>query len=451
MLRLVHPPGSGGQGTDPPGRRKCSRAPALSLTDGNSIRGTARMIGVGKNGVMDFGLRVGEGCARLHNRLVRRCAAHIVQCDETWSFIRRKQARCDPDKDPAEWGDAYTFIALDATSKLVISYLVGNRDQPSADAFITDLRARLTVVPHLTTDGFIPYVAAVGAAFPGSIDYGQVQKNYRTGAARGPDHRYEPPRDPFITKTTIFGAPDEHLLSTSYVERYNLTSRHIDGRTRRLCLAFSKTKRGHEAAMALAVFAYNFVRVHSALGTTPAVAAGIATRPWTIGELVDAALAEEPSEAPVPVPLAMPSERAGKATGAARQLANGGWLRAVPSDGGAPPAAPRAPTPPAGSAPAPAPDVAPPVDDRQLDLLTWRPRARPLPPPGSQVCAGHRAVASAARRSVNAACAASSPCGSTMTVNGPTSNVRRLPPFDVTQNAWILGPTVTDPGASSMS
>jgi hypothetical protein len=119
----------------------------------------------------------------------------------------------------------------------------------------------------------------------GSVDYGAVVKNYRTGSKRGPDHRYDPPRDPFITKTPIFGAPDMTRLSTSFVERNNLTMRHVVGRTRRLCLPFSKTLRGHRAAEALGFMAYNFVRQNIALdGETPAMAAGLADHPWTIGE-----------------------------------------------------------------------------------------------------------------------------------------------------------------------
>src|SRR5947208_2379328 len=113
-----------------------------------------------------------------------------------------------------------------------------------------------------STDGFAPYVEAIRAWFMGSIDYGQVVKNYRAGAQRGPDHRYESPRDPFITKTPIFGAPSMADLSTSYIERQNLTMRHVVGRIRRLCLAFSKTLRGHRAAEGLGVMTYNFVRQH---------------------------------------------------------------------------------------------------------------------------------------------------------------------------------------------
>jgi len=242
-----------------------------ALVEGNSIRAASRLTGVDKNAVANLDIRIGEGCAHLHNRIVRGVSANVLECDERWSFIHTKEARVEPGKDPAEWGDVYTFVALDATSKLVIGYYVGKRDHESADAFIGNLRARLTTVPHLSTDGFVPYVEAIRTWFLGYIDYWQVVKNHRTGSKRGPDHRYEPPRDPFITKTSIMGAPTTDELCTSHIERQNLTMRHIVGRTRRLCLAFSKTLRGHRAAEALGFMAYNFVRIHSSIGCTPAI------------------------------------------------------------------------------------------------------------------------------------------------------------------------------------
>jgi IS1 family transposase len=304
-----------------------------ALVEGNSLRATSRMTNTDKNTTRDFGLRVGEGCAYLHNRIVRGVAAHMLECDERWSFIHTKEARVDPSKHPAEWGDVYTFVALDAVTKLVVAYHVGKRDEQAADAFIADLRSRLTAVPHLATDGFAPYIAAIRTWFLGSADYGQVVKNYRAGSKRGPDHRYEPPRDPFISKMPIIGAPNMEKLCTSHIERQKLTMRHIVGRTRRLCLAFSKTLRGHRAAEALGFMAYNFVRIHAAIGCTPAMAAGLADHPWTVGELMDAALAAEPSEAPRPARLAL---RPGTSEAARELPAGRGWLRVVSGGKGAP-------------------------------------------------------------------------------------------------------------------
>ena len=363
-----------------------------ALVEGNSIRATSRQFRVDKNAVMALALRVGERCAHLHSKLVRGLAAYVVQCDETWSFIAKKEARCDPSKDPAEWGDVYSFLAIDSTSKIVISFHVGKRDQASTDAFIGDLRARLRVVPHLTTDGWKPYVSAVGESFPGCADFGQVVKNYRQGVSRGPDHRYEPPRDPFVTKKMIAGSPREETMSTSHVERLNLTLRHTVGRTRRLCLAFSKTLRGHHAAMALGVMAYNFTRLHLAIGgdRTPAMAAGLTDHVWTIGELLTAALDAEPVEDPEPVKLALPPGH----VSAVRELPNGrGFLRVVGGPAstvpgvaaqspGAPPvvapveASPVASVEPMAAASAPAAAAEAP---EQLDLLAWRPKVKPLP------------------------------------------------------------------------
>jgi len=305
---------------------------AASLVEGNSIRATARLTHVDKNSVMSHALRLGEGCLFLHDQLVRKLPSYIVQVDETWSFIHTKEARVDRSKAPPEYGDCYAFIGLCSSSKLVISYFVGKRDEASTKTFVADLRARLTVVPHITTDGFTPYLTAIAQSFPGCADFGQVVKNYRTGARRGPDHRYEPPRDPFITKTPVMGVPDERLMSTSHVERFSLTLRHTVGRTRRLCLAFSRTLRGHRAAVALAIAAYNFCKVHSTHWMTPAMAAGLADEPWTIERLVTEALAAEPVPAPKPQPLVLPPERD---AGTARELPNGrGFLRVVKGGSG---------------------------------------------------------------------------------------------------------------------
>ncbi len=345
------------------------RAQIISaLIEGNSIRATARMTGANRGTVASFALRVGDGCARLHDRMVRGIAATLVECDELWSYVQKKQARVT-EADPAEWGDAYTYLALDRTTRLIISWHVGKRDDAHTRAFIDDLRARLTVVPQLSTDGFIPYLDAVARAFRGAVDYGQVIKNYKGGgAARGAGDsfdKYEPPRDVFMTLTPVSGAPDMDLVSTSHIERLNGTMRHMVGRKRRRCLAFSKTLRGHRAAVALVVAAYNLVRVHETLGTTPAVIAGLAARPWTVGDLVAAALDEPETAAPRAVALA-PQPGAGPArqtgTGRVLRLVHGGSVRQA--EPAAPVTEPAAPEAPAG-----------PV---QLDLFSWRPK--PAPP-----------------------------------------------------------------------
>ncbi|WP_437661135.1 IS1 family transposase [Sorangium sp. So ce1182] len=299
-----------------------------ALCEGNSLRATARMVGIDKNTAMTLALRIGEGCIRLHNRMMRDISAHVVQVDEQWSFVQKKQSRVQPDE-PEERGDAYLYVALDANTKLAISFHVGKRDDVNTHRFIEDLRSRLSVVPHITSDGWQSYPNAIGWNFKGSVDYGQCVKNFSRGGSQRPDYRYEPPRDPFITKKKVFGAPRDELLSTSYVERFNLTTRHTVGRTRRLCLAFSKTLRGHCAAVALGICAYNLVKIHGALGTTPAVAARVTDHPWTLAELVTAALAEGETAPPEPQPLKL-QVRPGAEEKPARELPGGrGFLRLV--------------------------------------------------------------------------------------------------------------------------
>ncbi|KYF62449.1 transposase [Sorangium cellulosum] len=275
-----------------------------ALLDGNSIRAVERMTEVNHRTITRLLLALGAGAVRLHNRLVRDVQCSLVQVDEIWSFVQKKQARVT-EADPPDVGEAYTFVAIDATSRMVISWRVGKREQATTDDFIADLRARMLVMPQLTSDGFAPYISAVGASFGTSIDYMQTVKNYRSGSRgrRDDDHRYEPPRDPFITKTTVYGAPDPAKASTSYVERLNGSTRHSNGRMRRLCYAFSKKGGHHAAAVALNYVAYNLTRVIRTLRVTPAMQAGIADHVWTLRELMDTLLTEEEAAAPEAKPL----------------------------------------------------------------------------------------------------------------------------------------------------
>ncbi|WP_104982123.1 transposase [Sorangium cellulosum] len=274
-----------------------------ALLDGNSIRATERMTEVNHRTITRLLLALGAGAARLHDRLVRDVQCSLVQVDEIWSFIQKKQSRVT-EADPPEVGEAYTFVAIDATSRMVISWRVGKRDQTTTDAFVADLRARMLVMPQLTSDGFAPYIPAVGASFGTSIDYMQTVKNYRSGSrGRRDDHRYEPPRDPFITKSVVYGAPDRAKASTSYVERLNGSTRHSNGRMRRLCCAFSKKGGHHAAAVALNYVAYNLTRVVRTLRVTPAMQAGITDHVWTLDELLDTLLTEAEGPAPEAKPL----------------------------------------------------------------------------------------------------------------------------------------------------
>ena len=350
-----------------------------ALVDGNSERAVERMVDVERKTIRRFALSLGAGAQRLHDRIVRDLSCSMIQVDEIWSYVQKKQARVDPLKDGPDVGEAYTFVALDASSRMVISFYVGKRDQVSTDIFIADVRARLVVMPAMTSDGFAPYIKAIGASFGPSIDYAQTIKNYRSGGRRE-DYRYEPPRDPFITKKTIYGTPDLDHASTAYVERNNGTMRHHIGRTRRLCYAFSKKIENHRAAIALNYAWYNLGHVVKTLRVTPAMAAGVTDHVWSLAEFMDAVLAAAPVAKPVAGPLA---HRAPE--GPARELPNGrGFLRVV--GGGSSPAKPSpAPVPPPVAPAAPREHITVPIasgPEGQMDLLAWRaPPAPPAPPP----------------------------------------------------------------------
>lgn len=356
--------------------REKQLAVLAALVEGNSERAVERMTDVARATIARFGLILGEGAQRLHDRFVRDLHCSLIQVDEIWSYVLKKEARVTPADGP-DVGEAYTFVALDVTSRMVISFHVGKRDQTSTDTFIEDLRARLLVMPQMTADGFAPYIASIGSSFGPGIDFAQTIKNYTHGAKRGPDHRYEPARDPFITKKPIFGVPDMGRASTAYIERNNGTMRHHIGRMRRLCLAFSKRIEHHRAAIALNYVHYNFCLICKSLRTTPAMAAGVASKLWSVEDLLDALLSEPAGEKPAKRPLA---HRAPDVP--ARELPNGrGFLRVISGGKAAPPA----PTP---EAPTPAPVAPPPPVEEpseQMDLLAWRPRAMPLPPKGTQL------------------------------------------------------------------
>lgn len=276
---------------------------AACLVDGVSIRATERITSAHRDTVMRLGVALGEGCALLHDRLVRAVSCPLLQADEAWTFVHTKNARVTS-SDPSEWGDQYVYIGLDVTSRAIISFAVGKRDAVGANAFAMDLRGRIVGRPQISTDGWGPYPEAIWQAFGYEVDFARVVKNYRQGAKRGPDHRYEPPRDPFITRTAIAGNPNERDISTSLVERQNLQLRSCIKRMARLTNAYSKKKRNLDAAVALHVFWYNYGTVHGAHRVTPAMALGLTRHVWTLEEMIAEALAA--SEAPAPEPVAPP-------------------------------------------------------------------------------------------------------------------------------------------------
>ena len=275
-----------------------------ALVEGNSIRSVERMTGCHRDSIMKLSVRVGEGCRRLHDARMRGLQVSLIEADEQWSFIGCKQKRVsDAEKRTGERGDCYVFVALDATSKAVLSYVIGKRTAENTVALAKDLRARVMNRPQITADGFTPYPDAIEAAFGADVDFATVEKTYTATPGNQAAIRYSPGKIRGVEKTIVSGDPDPAAISTSYIERFNLTTRMSSRRFTRLTNAFSKKLDNHRAAIALQFAHYNFCRWHESIRCTPAMAVGVATHPWTIVELIDAALStvEVP---PLPTPQA---------------------------------------------------------------------------------------------------------------------------------------------------
>jgi IS1 family transposase len=277
-----------------------------ALVEGCSIRAVERLTGVHRDTIMRLGVAAGEGCHALNDRLMRNLNVGVVELDEIWSYVGKKQKRLAEGDDRDQLGDQYVFVALDATRKAIISYAVGKRDGEATNAFCADLRARILNRPQITSDGFRPYVEGIELAFGADVRFAQLVKQYEGEPGLDAARRYSPGRVVGVLRTVVSGNPDPELISTSYVERQNLTMRMQSRRFTRLTNAFSKKLRNHKAAVALYVAHYNLCRVHEALRITPAMALGVADRVWSIGELVEAARAEKPAPLPPPRPAGRP-------------------------------------------------------------------------------------------------------------------------------------------------
>lgn len=263
------------------------------LCEGNSIRSVTRLTGASKNTVIRLMLDAGRACAAYHDEHVRNVTTKRVQVDEIWSFTYAKQRNVPLAKAaPDGAGDTWTWTALDADTKMILSYLVGGRDSEYAIAFMDDLRSRLANRVQLTSDGHRAYLEAVEGAFGGDIDYAILHKVYGAApeSAKG---KYSPAECIGAEKHMIEGNPDPLHVSTSYVERSNLTVRMHMRRFTRLTNAFSKKVENHAYAVALHMMYYNFVRLHSKLRMSPAMAAGVSKRLWEIGDIVALVEAEE--------------------------------------------------------------------------------------------------------------------------------------------------------------
>jgi len=270
-----------------------------ALCEGNAQRAVARMIGVDRKTVARLALQVGKGCAELHDRRMVGVRVARIELDEVWSFVGKKQKRVRPHEAFAK-GDQYIYTALAATQKAIISYRIGKRDGRNTDEFVQDLRGRVLGSPEISTDGWHSYKLSIRDAFRNSA-HGVIVKtvavmDLRKDAA----HRYSPAEVVAVAREAVQGVPAE--ISTSYVERSNLTIRMESRRFTRLTNGFSKKLGCHAAAVSLYVAHYNFCRVHEALTpdarhqNTPAMALGIAKHVWSIGDLLDAALAIAPPQ-----------------------------------------------------------------------------------------------------------------------------------------------------------
>lgn len=255
-----------------------------ALVEGNSIRSIERMTGVHRDTIMRLGVRIGNQLQQFHHWRVRGVKARRIQADEIWAFVGKKQRNIQ--EDDVDKGDFYTFVGMDAETKIVLSYLVSRRDASASHEFMGDLRSRLANHVQLSTDAFWGYREAVDAAFGADVDYAVVQKLFQD--TPGDSGRYSPGRVTGVQLRRQWGDPDINHISTSYIERQNLTMRMHMRRFTRLTNGFSKRVENLRSAVALHMAHYNFIRVHSTLRTTPAVAAGLVRSEWSWEELLEA-------------------------------------------------------------------------------------------------------------------------------------------------------------------
>ena len=273
-----------------------------ALCEGVGQRAVSRLTDTDRKTVARLALAVGTGCAELHDRMMVGLHVHRIECDELWAYVghKRNPQKSKPRKSPV-FGDRYTYVALASSTRAIIGYRTGKRDSETTDDFIQDLRQRVIGVPEITTDGFHPYKSSIRDAFGKRAVHGVINKTYSvthlnvTEASR----RYSPASVIAVERVAVAGEP-EHI-STSYVERSNLTLRMASKRFARLSNGFSKKIDCHLAAVGLYVAFYNLCRTHEALRMTPAMALGITDHVWSVSELIEAALKAVPTK-PTPTP-----------------------------------------------------------------------------------------------------------------------------------------------------
>lgn len=256
-----------------------------ALAEGSSIRAIERMTGIHRDTIMRLGVKVGQGCSALMDSSMRDLPCTRLEMDEIWGFIGKKQPHVRPGDDP-QLGNVWTWCVIDADTKLVPTFKVGDRSKSAAHTFVRDVASRMKNRVQISTDGLGDYVSAIEESFGADADYGQIIKTYGTEATD--ERRYSPPECISVEKKVVAGCPDVDLISTSYVERLNATTRLHMRRLTRLTLALSKKRENFEAAVGLHFAYYNFVRRHNTLRCTPAMAAGVTSGFWSVGDLVEA-------------------------------------------------------------------------------------------------------------------------------------------------------------------
>ena len=251
------------------------------------MRSISRIADVSINTVSKLLVEAGEAALALHHETVRDVKASRIQCDEIWSFCYAKARNVSTAKAAPEGsGDVWTWTALDPDTKLMVSYFVGDRGAESAMILMDDLASRLADRVQLTTDGHRPYLDAVEGAFGDDVDFAQLVKLYSEHGGLTPERRYSPAHCTGALKRRVTGRPDPSHVSTSHVERMNLSIRMQNRRFTRLTNAFSKKLDNHIHALALYFCFYNFCRIHKSLRMTPAMAAGITDRLWSLEDIV---------------------------------------------------------------------------------------------------------------------------------------------------------------------
>jgi IS1 family transposase len=257
------------------------------LCEGMAVRAVCRMTGLDKNTLLRLVVRLGRGVAELSERMISGLTVDEVECDELWAFIYCKRRTQNMRDFGSQVGDLYCYLGIDRNTKLILASAYGKRDTETGVCFMQRLKKAAPTIGQLSTDGWVPYPGIISLLWGNDINYGQIVKIIHGKPGTNAASRYSPGQIKEIHRKAVIGRPDMKRISTSFVERFNLSIRMGNRRMTRLTNAFSKKWSNHEAMMDVFFSVYNFCKVHGTLKTTPAVAAGITDHVWTIRELIE--------------------------------------------------------------------------------------------------------------------------------------------------------------------